>query len=81
MIILISASWVARITGVSHGCLAYGSLLHCGFVLSFFFFLVGLEFQLRALHLQSRCSTGWAAPPVHLLWLFWRWALTNYLSR
>jgi hypothetical protein len=32
---------------------------------SFFFFLVGLGFEFRALHLQSRCSIAWAMPPVH----------------
>jgi hypothetical protein len=30
-----------------------------------FFFLVGLGFEPRALHLQSRHSTAWATPPVH----------------
>jgi hypothetical protein len=28
-------------------------------------FLVGLEFELRTLHLQSRLSTAWATPPGH----------------
>jgi hypothetical protein len=37
----------------------------CFFFLSFSFLLVGLGFELRALHLQSRCSTAWATPPVH----------------
>jgi hypothetical protein len=27
--------------------------------------LVGLEFELKSLHLQSRCSTAWATTPVH----------------
>jgi hypothetical protein len=31
------------------------------------FFFVELEFELRALHLQSRCSTIWATPPVHFV--------------
>jgi hypothetical protein len=31
-----------------------------------FFFLVGLEFELRASHLQSRHSTTLATPLVHL---------------
>jgi hypothetical protein len=39
-----------------------------------YLFLVGLEFELRASHLQSRCSTTRATTPVHcMLWLFWRW--------
>jgi hypothetical protein len=38
--------------------------------------LVGLEFELRALHLQSKHSTTWVTSPVHL---FWRWGLANYL--
>jgi hypothetical protein len=47
--------------------------------LSFFFCLVGLGFELRASHLQSRHSIAWATPPSILLWLFWRWGLANYL--
>jgi hypothetical protein len=35
-----------------------------------FFFLVGLKFELTALHLRSRHSTTWATPPFHLLSLF-----------
>jgi hypothetical protein len=35
------------------------------FQMTFFFFLVGLEFELRALHLQTRHSTAWAIPPVY----------------
>jgi hypothetical protein len=31
-----------------------------------------MGFELRALHLQRRCSTAWRTPPA-LLWLFWRW--------
>jgi hypothetical protein len=33
--------------------------------LFFYLFRVGLGFELRALHLQRRCSTTWAAPPAH----------------
>jgi hypothetical protein len=33
----------------------------------FFFLLVGLEFELKALHLQSRHSTASATPPVQYL--------------
>jgi hypothetical protein len=43
----------------------------------FIFVCVELEFELRVLHLQSRCSTIWATCSV--LRLFWRWCLTNYL--
>jgi hypothetical protein len=32
---------------------------------TFIFFLVGLEFELRALHLHSSCCTAWGTPPVH----------------
>jgi hypothetical protein len=32
----------------------------------FFFFLMELEFELRALHLQSRCSVTWATLPAQL---------------
>jgi hypothetical protein len=45
MILLISASQVARITGMSHQCMAH--------ILSFF---VVLELELRALHLVDRHS-------------------------
>jgi hypothetical protein len=27
--------------------------------------------------LQRRCSNAWAKPPVHLLWLFWRWGASQ----
>jgi hypothetical protein len=85
-ILLISAFWVARITGVSHQHLAqiifciwlYVSLLSYkmsdlfSIVLKFlkklnffFFFLVGLDFELRALHFQSRCLTTGATPSLH----------------
>jgi hypothetical protein len=37
-------------------------LLMCLFFFNFFFFLVELEFELRAPHLQARCSTTWAIP-------------------
>jgi hypothetical protein len=36
-------------------------------------FLMGLGFELRALHLQRQVLQSL------LLWLFWRWALSNYL--
>jgi hypothetical protein len=36
-------------------------------------FLVGLGFELKSLHLQSRYSTTLVIPPVYLFWLFWRW--------
>jgi hypothetical protein len=45
-----------------------------------FSFLVRLGFKLRALWLQSRCSTTSATPPVQL-WLFWKWVLSNYLPK
>jgi hypothetical protein len=48
---------------------------------SFLFFLVGLEFELRALHLQSRCSTLEPHLQSIWLWLFWRWDLENYFPR
>jgi hypothetical protein len=51
---LVSASWVARITGVSHRCLAWPIL-----------FFDWLGFELRPLSLQSRHSTTWATPLVH----------------
>jgi hypothetical protein len=47
--------------------------------LTFFFFLVGLGFELRALHLQSKCSVLETHFQTILLWLFWRWDLANYL--
>jgi hypothetical protein len=34
-------------------------------LVGFFFFLVGLGFELWALRLPSRNSTAWATPPVH----------------
>jgi hypothetical protein len=43
-----------------------------GYSLCFYFshfylfnFLMGLEFELRASHLKSRCSIAWTTPPVH----------------
>jgi hypothetical protein len=39
----------------------------------FFFFLVGPGFELRTLHLQSRCSTTWVTPVIILE--IWRWNL------
>jgi hypothetical protein len=75
VILLISASWVARITGVSHCAWLPVYILivatnHSNWDLltNFFwrlFFLVGLEFELRALQLQSRYSTTYTTPPVH----------------
>jgi hypothetical protein len=63
----------------------------CAFTPSFFFlsffFLVGLEFGLRASFLQSRFSITWVTPPVHcaviilemeILWtiyLGWTWTV------
>jgi hypothetical protein len=45
-----------------------------------FFFLLGLEFELNALHLQSKCFTALATPQFHSLrWLVWRWVLENHL--
>jgi hypothetical protein len=35
------------------------------FYFHLFFFLVGLQFELRGLHLRSRSSTAWATAPVH----------------
>jgi hypothetical protein len=39
-----------------------------------------LGFELRALHLQRRCSATWATFRSILLWLFWRWVLTEPLA-
>jgi hypothetical protein len=35
--------------------------------LIFIYLLVGLGFELRALLLQSRCSSAWATSPVHFV--------------
>jgi hypothetical protein len=35
------------------------------FIVFCLFFLVGLTFELKTSHLQSRCSTAWAMLPVH----------------
>jgi hypothetical protein len=40
---------------------------------AFYFLLVGLEFELRALRLRSWRSTTWANLQSILLCLFWRW--------
>jgi hypothetical protein len=47
------------------------------------FSFVRLWFELRASHLQSRCSTSRATPPVHFVLVIIgdRWGLTNYLPR
>jgi hypothetical protein len=61
VILLISASRVARITGMSHQCpVNYPNILLHLFSNSF---LVGLQFELRALCLQSSLSITWASPP------------------
>jgi hypothetical protein len=54
-----SASWVARIVGVSHGGQQSNFLLS----FSFFFFFVVLGFEFRALRLLGRCSTTWGPSP------------------
>jgi hypothetical protein len=43
------------------------------FCFYYLFIYVGLEFELRAMCLQSRCSIAWVTPP--LLLLFFRWGL------
>jgi hypothetical protein len=60
--------------------------------LSIHFFLVGLGFEFRALHLQRRLSTAWATPPVNfalvilemgVLWTIfpgWPWTLILPIS-
>jgi hypothetical protein len=41
---------------------------------------VGLGFELRASHLQSRHSTALVIPPVHFAQIILRWGLVNYLA-
>jgi hypothetical protein len=36
---------------------------------------LGLGFELRAWHLQSRCPPPWATPPVHFALVIWKWVL------
>jgi hypothetical protein len=62
VILVIPASWVSRITGLSHWHPAnFG-----GFCSVLFCFGGGWDWGLNsALHLQSRHSTAWATPPVH----------------
>jgi hypothetical protein len=52
----------------------------------FIYLLLGLGFELRASHLQSRQSASWATPPVHfplvilemqVLWTFCPWLVLN----
>jgi hypothetical protein len=43
------------------------------------YILVGLGFEFRSLHLQSRCSTVWATPPVYIALVILGWDLVNYL--
>jgi hypothetical protein len=57
-VFLISAPQVARITGVSHWCLAN-------------FFLVVLEFELRALFLVGRYPITWAMSSALFALIFW----------
>jgi hypothetical protein len=48
----------------------------------FIYFVVGLRFELGALHLQSKHSIAWVIPPVYFaLVIFWRWSLLNYLPQ
>jgi hypothetical protein len=42
-------------------------------------FLVGLQFELRALHLQSRHSTAGARPPVHFVLVILEMGTLDYL--
>jgi hypothetical protein len=46
----------------------------------FFFFFGGIWVWTQELCLQSRHSTAWTISLIHLLWLFWRWGLANYLQ-
>jgi hypothetical protein len=51
-------------------------------MISIFFSFVGLGYELRASHLQSKCSTTWATLPVHFaLLISWKWGLVNYSPR
>jgi hypothetical protein len=69
----LAPGWILA-TGFLHKLYPYtGFFLFVGLSL----FLVGLRFELRALHLQNRPLE----PHLQsiLLWLFWRWDLVNYL--
>jgi hypothetical protein len=59
-------------------CIVYKAK-YITFLLFFFFFLVGIRFEVRALHLQSRCSTTWAMPPVCFVLVILEKDLVNYL--
>jgi hypothetical protein len=45
------------------------------------FFLVGLGFELRALHLQSRCFVTSATPPVYFALAILEMGVSNYLPK
>jgi hypothetical protein len=46
----------------------------------FFFFVVGLGFELRPLHLQSRHSTSWNTPPDYFAVVIWRMGSCKLLA-
>jgi hypothetical protein len=66
VIVLISASWVARITGLRHSYLATFNILK-------FYFLTVLNFELRALCLLGRNTTAFAHPPTLLCLSYFFW--------
>jgi hypothetical protein len=73
----ISASQVARITAMSHQCLAI-----CYNIFIYYLFFVALELELRASCLLGRCSSTWATLPALFVLVFFfagTWVCTQDL--
>jgi hypothetical protein len=66
---------VLAVFGIQFSCIKYIDIVELhpsllpSFSTAFFFSLVGLGFELRALCFQSRCYTTWTIPPVHFVLL------------
>jgi hypothetical protein len=74
------AGWASREVCWMRKANPKASLLYHSISVTFFFFLVGLGFELRVSPLQSRHSAAWTTPPVHFaLLIFGDGGLMNYL--
>jgi hypothetical protein len=69
-ILLFSATWVARITGMSHWHLAWCINLHPQISSLSLFFLVVLGFELRVSCLLGGHPTAWSTPLAKLIFSF-----------
>jgi hypothetical protein len=72
----ISASQVARITAMSHQCLAI-----CYNIFIYYLFFVALELELRASCLLGRCSSTWATLPALFVLVFFFLLVLGFVLR